>query len=632
MKRRYIAATALALSIGYFSPKLASAEDISSHWAYTEMNYLINEEIMKGDESGNYRLNDSVNRAEFATFLVRALKLPEVSTPSTFNDVHADAWYYNFINQASYYGLIKGDEKGNFNPNGKINRQEMAAMIKRALDYRGIPSAAISISFNDNAKIASWAYSDVQNVVSLKLMGGQPGNLFAPQASATRAEAGVVLYRLLNSGSGNGNGTGTNIEPVIATTEYPLDFSTVLTTQANHRPNQDGNGKFIASPALVAYYLNANNFSVNSPEYYQFLKLSTPVTGLNADKINQNILFDKLIFQGEANSFIEAGLTYKINQIYLISHALHETNNGKSKLANGIEVGLNSLGKPEMVTDANRANLTNIKVTYNFYGIGAINADPNKYGSERAYSEAWFTVHDAIVGGAKFVREKYIDEGQDTLYKMKWDPDQPTNHQYATHVMWALIQARKIHDFYEASGSDTTTQLVFDVPHYANQPAASPFPAPEAQYAVLPAMQGGVGFINSVDGDVNIRTYPVTGISTNIITKLQHETKISVVGSNGGWYKVVANGTEGWISSEYVKLTNVLQVVDMSEFAVKTLNVRSEPNTTSTTIGKVDHKSLVVGVTDADGKFVKNGEWYQVLVDGKTGWVSGEFVKEIAAK
>lgn len=653
--------------ISYTAPKAASAEDISGHWAYTEMNYLINEEIMKGDDTGSYRLNDSVNRAEFATFLVRALELPGVDTTSTFNDVKAGDWYYDAVNQASYYELIKGDDKGNFKPNDKITRQEMAAMMKRALDQLGIESSAGTISFNDNAQIANWAYDDVQRVVSAELMSGKPGNLFAPKAQASRAEAGVVLYRLLGLETDPGNelepeepgiepepeepttepevpgteepgteepGTEepeepvTSLEPIYETSNYPVDFSHVLNLQANHRPNQDGGGVFIATPAFVAYHLNSNNFAVNSPEYYQFLKLSKPVQGLDANEINQKELSDKYILKGTAASFIEAGLTHEINAIYLIAHALHETNLGRSKLANGIEVGLNAEGKPEMVTDENRESLSNIKLTYNFYGIGAINKDPNKYGSERAYSEGWFTIHDAIVGGAKFVREKYIDEGQDTLYKMKWDPDQPTNHQYATHVQWAIIQARKIHDIYAKTGSDKTTQLVFDVPQYRNQPATSPLPAPEAQYAVLPALQGGVGYINSTDGDVRLRSYPAI-INTNIITQLPHGTKISVVGSNGNWYRVVANGKEGWVRNDYTKLTNLLKVVDLSAYAVKVVNLRSEPNTSSTSLTTVAHNTVLAVVVDGDGNLVKDGDWYQVIANGKTGWIRGDLLEEL---
>src|SRR5699024_11825557 len=51
-------------------------------------------------------------------------------------------------------------------------------------------------------------------------------------------------------------------------------------------------------------------------------------------------------------------------------------------------------------------------------------------GSERAYTEGWFTPQDAIVGGAEFIGEKYISVGQDTLYKMRWNPANPATHQY----------------------------------------------------------------------------------------------------------------------------------------------------------------------------------------------------------
>lgn len=130
MKRKFPLYGAVLAGMLYLAPTSASAEDLSKHWAYHEMNYLITNDLMKGDEFGNYRPNDAVTRAEFAAFLVRTLNLPVASSNATFSDVKKGDWYYGVIEQASYHGLIKGDEQGKFNPNDHINRQEMAAMLK----------------------------------------------------------------------------------------------------------------------------------------------------------------------------------------------------------------------------------------------------------------------------------------------------------------------------------------------------------------------------------------------------------------------------------------------------------------------------------------------------------------------
>lgn len=125
MKSKFSIFGAMLIAMLYLAPTNVAAEDISKHWAYYEMNYLITHDLMKGDESGNYRPNDSVTRAEFTAFLVRALDLPEVSTKPNFSDVREGDWYYDVIKQASYYQLVKGDDKGKFNPKANIDRQQL---------------------------------------------------------------------------------------------------------------------------------------------------------------------------------------------------------------------------------------------------------------------------------------------------------------------------------------------------------------------------------------------------------------------------------------------------------------------------------------------------------------------------
>lgn len=536
----------LASSLLIASP--TNAENISGHWAYNSMSYLIEHNIMQGDEQGRYLPNAVVTRAQFATFLARALDLPKVEDAVTYHDVKPGSWYYDEVNSVSHYGIVLGDEKGNFNPNRPINRQEMAVMTKRAMDHIGYEYEPISLYFKDTAKIPDWAFNEVRDVVSMKIIMGKPGNLFAPFDTATRAEAANVIYRLLNPDL---------IEDSIPvgetqyiTTSYDRQFDSAATTQANNNPKVDGAGIFVASKPLVAYYMNPSNFTEGTPEFYQFLKLSKPVTNLDERVLNQKILFDKGILAGSGGFFLQAGATYDINAIYLLSHALHETGNGKSVLAQGIEVGLNEEGKPEMVTEENRELLTDIKKTYNMYGIGAADRNPNKLGAERAYSEGWFTVREAVIGGAKFVRERYIDVGQDTLYKMRWNPEKPAVHQYATHVQWAVIQARKIEQFYTLTGADKTTQLTFEIPRYQSQPSVTVLPAPEDQYAVNTTLAGSEAKTTEL---VRIRTYPSTSVSTNIIGQLQGETMLTIHGHNGPWYKVTAaTGETGWVHGEYI--------------------------------------------------------------------------------
>lgn len=51
-----------------------------------------------------------------------------------FKDVPVTHWAYKDIEKLSKLGVIKGDDKGNFNPDKPATRAEIAAMLSRLYD------------------------------------------------------------------------------------------------------------------------------------------------------------------------------------------------------------------------------------------------------------------------------------------------------------------------------------------------------------------------------------------------------------------------------------------------------------------------------------------------------------------
>ncbi|PSL40673.1 beta-N-acetylglucosaminidase [Planomicrobium soli] len=206
----------------------------------------------------------------------------------------------------------------------------------------------------------------------------------------------------------------------------------------------------------VAMYLEPNN-----NDKFQHLLL-TSSAGVSAADLNK-ILVGKGILTGLGQAFINGGKQYGVNEIYLISHALLETGQGSSQLATGVEVGKNATGTPVLVTTANRSSLTAIKTTHNMFGIGAIDGNALAAGAIRAYNSGWFTPEAAIIGGAQFVGTNYLNRGQDTLYKMRWNPANPATHQYASDIGWAAKQTSRMNALYNMLDSYTIT---LDIPKY----------------------------------------------------------------------------------------------------------------------------------------------------------------------
>ena len=95
--------------------------------------------VVNGYEDGSYQPEKVVTRAEMAKLLVVALGLDAGASllegTSSFDDVATTHWATGYIAVAVQYGLIKGDGDGNFRPDDTVNYAEVATMVLRALGY-----------------------------------------------------------------------------------------------------------------------------------------------------------------------------------------------------------------------------------------------------------------------------------------------------------------------------------------------------------------------------------------------------------------------------------------------------------------------------------------------------------------
>lgn len=210
-------------------------------------------------------------------------------------------------------------------------------------------------------------------------------------------------------------------------------------------------GKWVnANRAETEKAMNTPALEKDPTLMYQFLKLDK-YQGLGVEELNK-LLRGKGILEGQGAAFKEAAQKHNINEVYLMSHAFLETGNGTSQLANGGHVDKNNkvvtTGKPKY---------------YNMFGIGAIDTDALRNGFKTAERYGWNTVSKAIIGGAKFIRDQYIGSGQNTLYRMRWNPQHPATHQYATDINWANVNAQRMKYFYDQIGE---TGKYFDVDVY----------------------------------------------------------------------------------------------------------------------------------------------------------------------
>lgn len=169
--------------------------DVGNHWAKLTIRQGVALGIVNGYEDGTFRPDGLVSRNEFAVMMGRALKLEPRTDEAAFADAESiPAWARAYVAQIARAGIIGGYEDGTFRGERNISRAEMAVMIARALKLEIDPTA--EVTFADAEEMPAWARPYVAAASKLGIMGGRDNNRFAPNESATRAEAATLMIRI----------------------------------------------------------------------------------------------------------------------------------------------------------------------------------------------------------------------------------------------------------------------------------------------------------------------------------------------------------------------------------------------------------------------------------------------------
>lgn len=221
--------------------------------------------------------------------------------------------------------------------------------------------------------------------------------------------------------------TPSDEKPSIVTETSPFTFQQALDRQMSRgNPKKSHTwGWANATRAQTSSAMNVKRIWESNTQCYQMLNLGK-YQGVSVSALNK-ILKRKGTLDGQGKAFAEACKKNNINEIYLIAHAFLESGYGTSNFASG-RYG-----------------------AYNYFGIGAFDNDPD-YAMKFAKNKGWTTPAKAIMGGASFVRKDYINKGQNTLYRIRWNPKNPATHQYATAIEWCQHQASTIAKLYKQIG------------------------------------------------------------------------------------------------------------------------------------------------------------------------------------
>lgn len=172
--------------------------DTQSHWARPYIDTASQLCIIKGVSSDKLLPDEEVTRLQFALMIARAMKLQPVDHTGVL-EAYQDredipAWATEELSAAIQAGIIKGYNDNMLRPNKKISRAELITMLIRG---QGLSAANAATSFADDAEIPAWAKGYVRYAEQLGVIEGRSNNRFEPSSTATRAEAVVILVRML---------------------------------------------------------------------------------------------------------------------------------------------------------------------------------------------------------------------------------------------------------------------------------------------------------------------------------------------------------------------------------------------------------------------------------------------------
>ncbi|MBQ7033170.1 MAG: S-layer homology domain-containing protein [Clostridia bacterium] len=170
-------------------------DDLSAYpWARTQIARLDEKDIVNRTSTWSFNPAQPITRGDFAYFLIRTLGLTSDST-TLFADVDPNAHYAKEIATGQALGILKGVGDNRYNPEAAISRQDMMTIIARGMQLSG---EADLTAFSDSAQIADYAVSSVKAMIASGLIKGNADGTVNPAGNTTRAEAAVIMARILD--------------------------------------------------------------------------------------------------------------------------------------------------------------------------------------------------------------------------------------------------------------------------------------------------------------------------------------------------------------------------------------------------------------------------------------------------
>jgi len=170
-------------------------------WAEEAVEELADMGVVNGLSNTEFAPSRSVTREEFVKMLIGAFGMTDSYNNPGFSDADESAWYYPYISVAADLDIVNGYEDGSFGVGKSISREELITMAYRASRkyQRFINEKNKNISFIDFETVEDYAKDSIMAFARAGIVSGVGNDLVNPKGLTTRAEAAVIIHRLLKN-------------------------------------------------------------------------------------------------------------------------------------------------------------------------------------------------------------------------------------------------------------------------------------------------------------------------------------------------------------------------------------------------------------------------------------------------
>ena len=231
--------------------------------------------------------------------------------------------------------------------------------------------------------------------------------------------------------------------------KYPEDWKCEI-----DRDKTYDNGTWLcASDKAIKSQMDPRNI-LNEENIFQFKELSYVENAQTIEGVNEITTGTFLEGESIANALIQAGKNANLDPYFIASRLIQEQGRDGTTLSKGYQY--------------------NEKIVYNPFNIRAVGNSSKEIienAARYAYEQGWDTLEKAIIGGVEFLKEGYINVGQNTLYLQKFDvvnqDGELYTHQYMQNLMAPQSEASNMLEIYQSSNT-VDESLNFIIPLYEN--------------------------------------------------------------------------------------------------------------------------------------------------------------------